>query len=276
MSLPRAGDFLFSHKSMSESEIVVVKHGTSVVQNRLGTGLDQDRINRHLYKHVEMHQMGFETVEVASGAVMAGIEYAIESGLDPTTLSTIQLAKMGTARQMVYWQTAGRYFGLAVEQVLATHDEISDAAEGSFIVEGIRQAAALGILSVVNENNATGNYETKLLEMGIRSDGDSPKADNDWLAAHLAISTNAKKLLLLTNTNGLLDGHEVVSEIRVDDIPEYLNICNTKDPSGTGGMKEKLTAAGRAASDGIEVLIANAFAETYDLLEGNVGTRVVQ
>jgi len=260
---------------MSELDLIVLKHGSSVVSNAGGNGIDQQRVYAHVNAHQQLREGGFQTVEVASGAVLAGIEYATECNLDVNALSKVELAKMGTARQIMHWQLAGDVFGIAVEQVLATHEEIDDESEGKFIVEGIKESASKGFLSVVNENNAAANYETKLLEAQATEDK-LVKADNDWLAAHLSMALGANTLMLLTNTYGLLTERGRVRQIQVADADDYIQYCYQKDPKGTGGMKSKLLAAAKAAEAGVDVIIGSAFANPYVLLEGESGTRVVQ
>lgn len=254
---------------MSNSNILVMKHGSSVVENGSKIGINQHKVSSHMLNHVYLRKSGLLTVEVASGAVVKGKQYVRDSGQDLTKFDDTTLAKLGTYGQMSHWQEAAKPHGILVEQVLATHKEIDDASEGKFIIEGIRKSAADGILCVVNENAAAADEEMKQYEK-------TDPADNDWMAAHLAISVGASTLLLLTNRNGLIVEGEVIPELKVANISDILQYCNGSSESGTGGMASKVQAAGKAAQQGIEVIIANAFTDVRHIMNGDEGTRVVQ
>jgi glutamate 5-kinase len=272
---------------MSNNEFVVVKHGTSVVENHNQIGLDQAKIDFHVLQHMRLRAMGFDTTEVASGAVVEGHEYVIEEmGENIEYFSDPDLAIFGTARQLQHWQRAGRHHGLAVGQVLATHGELNGNIErgsaGELMVRQIRGLTWDESLIVTNENHAAALVEIEPYSEGRNAQaypeihGPDGEADNDWLAAHIAMATGATTLLLLTNVDGLKVDGKVMPEICLEDIALMLEHCGDKHGTGSGGMESKLLATERAAETGIEVIIGNAFTDVRRLLEGEAGTRVVQ
>lgn len=271
----------------ASKELIVVKHGTSVVENTNRIGLDQDKINFHVEQHMRLRSMGFDTTEVASGAAVAGIEYVIqEMGEDIDNFSDDMLAIFGTARQIQHWQEAGKQHGVAVGQVLATHDEIDDNIEegspGELMVRQIRGLTWDESLIVINENHAAALEEMEPYVESLNAQafeefhGINGEADNDWLAAHLAIAIGASTLLLLTKADGFKVNGKVQPEIQLGDIASFLKYCGIKDFSGSGGMESKLLATERAAEAGIQVIIGNAFTDVRQLMSGEAGTRVVQ
>lgn len=264
---------------MSNREIIAIKHGTSVVENDDGIGTDQAKVDFHVRQHARLRRRGFDTVEIASGAVVEGKEYVLEAGYAMEDFDESELAIYGTSRQIGHWEAAARPYDILVGQVLGTHSEIDDSSEGKQIIGRILTATRKGSLVVLNENNAAASDEMEEYESGEtakRRGDDDAEADNDWMAAHLAIAMGAKTLLLLTNVDGLKVDGKVVSELSVYDIPEMLAYCDGSSASGTGGMHSKLRATQRAARAGIQVILGNAFTDVRQLLDGEAGTRVVQ
>ncbi len=264
---------------MNTNESVVIKHGSSVVEHDDGIGLDQAKIDFHVRQHDRLRRRGFSTSEVASGAVVEGKEYVLELGKDLDDFDDNELAMHGTARQLRHWEDAARPHDMSIGQVLATHQEIDDSSAGKQIIKRILSVTRRGGLVVVNENNAAADDEMEEYEDGEKAKmhgEDDAEADNDWLAAHLAIAVGAKTLALLTNVDGLKIKGKLVREIRVYDIAEMLTYCQGSSNSGTGGMNSKLRATQRAAEAGIDVVIGNAFTDIRHLVDGDAGTRVVQ
>lgn len=262
------------------SELIVVKHGSSVVENTDGIGIDQTKINFHAWQHVFLRATGLSTVEVASGAVVEGKEKLLRDfdmpidGYDESAL-----AQFGTARQIAHWEEACRPHGIPVGQVLATHQEINDTSEGKRLIENIRKVTSHGALVVINENDAAAVDEMLVYEaeQAAKQRGDTvAEADNDWLAAHLAMSIGASTLLLLGNMDGFQIDGKVVPEIRVAEIDGLLRHCDGSSNSGRGGMASKLQAAGKAAEAGLKVIIGNAFSNTGHLMAGDGATKVLQ
>jgi glutamate 5-kinase len=265
---------------MSGKEIVAVKHGSSVSEEYNHIGINQAKTNSHGSQHNNLRQAGFDTIEIASGAVVEGKEKMRRLGRQIGDFTEEELAIAGTAGQIRHWEVACEPYGIAIGQVLATHAEIDDTAEGTHIIENIKSATSKGMLVVLNENNAAAIRELIAYEQGqeARKRGeDDQEADNDWLAAHTAISVGASSLLLLTNKHGFEVDNEIVPEIKVADIPDMLQYCGDPSKSGTGGMDSKLLAAGKAAEAGVDVILGNAFVDYRALLAGDlVCTRVVQ
>jgi len=106
-------------------------------------------------------------------------------------------------------------------------------------------------LPIINENDV---MKTEDLTIG----------DNDILGAKIAVGLKAKKLLILTNQNGLHtcnpDHHKNAKLIKkvVNINLEIENLCSpAKSDLGLGGMPSKIQAAKYATVRGVETFIGN-------------------
>ena len=261
-------------------EIIMVKHGSSSNENDNGIGTDQSKVNSHARNHNWLRREGFDTIETASGAVVEGKEYLFALGAHTDDYNIRELALHGTAGQVSHWQKACEPYGIPVGQVLATHDEIDDDAEGKAIISNMLSATRRGSLILLNENNAASTLEMDEYEKSSEARRDvefDAEPDCDLLAAHAAKATGASVLLLLSNIDGLMVKGEVRKEVKTYDVLDMLPYCIGKSRSGSkDGMKSKLLAAKKAAEAGMLVIIGNAFVDTRYLLSGDLGTRVIQ
>ncbi len=111
--------------------------------------------------------------------------------------------------------------------------------------------------------------------VGIGWDGQTYNVNADTAAGAIASATNAKRLLLLTDVAGVLDGDKkLISELRIGDVPELV-------AKGviTGGMIPKIESAVSVVESGVEgVIILDGRVAHSVLLElltpHGVGTRI--
>jgi glutamate 5-kinase len=101
------------------------------------------------------------------------------------------------------------------------------------------------VLPIINENDSVAVEELKF-------------GDNDMLSVRVAKLAGAKRVILLTSVDGLLDpaSDELITEVHaIDDV-----FCHVRDDKGRfsmGGMASKLTAIKFALEAGIETHIAH-------------------
>src|SRR5699024_9993609 len=98
-----------------------------------------------------------------------------------------------------------------------------------------------GVIPIANEDDAVS------LSM-------STFTDNDELASLVAELIHADMLILLTDTDGLFNGHpedvdsEVIPHLNVDDpVEQYIKKTNKGEAEGRGGMASKLRVAKETA-----------------------------
>lgn len=132
----------------------------------------------------------------------------------------------------------------------------------------------MGIIPVVNENDSVSYTE---IESEERLFG-----DNDMLSSVVAVLCKAKRLVILSDINGLYDSDSrlypnanLISKIEKIDESVYALAGGAGSRRGTGGMKTKLQAASLATSNGIDTIITNGKnpEDIYKIIDGkSIGT----
>ncbi|QNP40465.1 glutamate 5-kinase [Lysobacter solisilvae (ex Woo and Kim 2020)] len=189
-------------------------------------------------------EQGREVVIVSSGAVAAGrgVLHTEAAGLTQRQA----LAALGQAHVIALWQ---RLFSVPVAQVLLSHDDLRNRRRYLNARATLRELLRLQVVPVVNENDTVAVDELKL-------------GDNDNLAAVVAALVDADVLLIATDIAGLYSGHPV-RDPQARPVPQVERItpeivkmaAGEAGTLGTGGMRTKLEAAGKAAAAGIDTLL---------------------
>lgn len=145
--------------------------------------------------------------------------------------------------------------GIGVASFLVTHADIEDYQErAQTFIETIQATWKAGLLPIVNENDPISTEEMR--EVGRW-------ADNDKNALLLAKLFHAKKIILITNTDGVYsdftDQNSRIQNIQHTKLTdEYISIlCNGKSINGTGGMASKLNVGYAAWELGINTHICD-------------------
>ncbi|MDH3695487.1 MAG: acetylglutamate kinase [Gammaproteobacteria bacterium] len=111
--------------------------------------------------------------------------------------------------------------------------------------------------------------------IGIGDDGQTYNINADVVAGKLAITLNAAKLILLTNTPGVLDGNNnLMREVMLKDIKALID-----DDTIQGGMLPKVNCAADAVASGVESAVIVDGRVTHALLleiftDKGVGTQI--
>ena len=227
----------------------VVKIGSALITAD-GRGLDRDNLRRWVDQMADLAASGVELVVVSSGAVAEGMK---RMGWDrrPTMLHELQAAAaIGQMGLVQAWESCFQRRGLHTAQVLLTHDDLSDRHRYLNARSTLRALVDVGVVPVVNENDAVANEELKL-------------GDNDTLAALVANLIEADVLVLLTDQQGLYDAdprsHPEAALITHADAgdSELDSMAGEGGTLGRGGMQTKLRAARLAARSGTATVIAH-------------------
>ncbi|MEO6518510.1 MAG: glutamate 5-kinase [Pseudoxanthomonas sp.] len=192
---------------------------------------------------------GREVVIVSSGAVAAGRAVIHRKASAGAAMAERQaLAALGQAQMIGLWQ---RFFDRPVAQVLLTHDDLRNRRRYLNARATLNELLALGALPVINENDTVSVDELKL-------------GDNDNLAAVIAALVDADALFIATDIDGFYTANPRVNPDAqpIQDVealtPEFYAMAGDAGSSaGTGGMRTKLEAAGKAAAAGIETFLFN-------------------
>ncbi len=236
--------------SPAAARTIVVKVGTSSITDERGRIVEQ-AIAKLCSEVADLRAGGDQVVVVTSGAVAAGLPvlglYPRPS--DPAVLQAV--SAVGQSRLMGHYDRSLEAAGLVGGQVLLAPLDFWDRAQYLHARETLRLLLGLGVVPVVNENDAVADDEIRF-------------GDNDRLAALVANLLQADLLVLLTDAAGLFTAdpraNQEASLIEeVLEVDQVLSLAGgAGSPRGSGGMASKLAAAKIAAWSGVRVVIASA------------------
>ncbi len=224
---------------------------------KLGTGVltdsrkqpDLAQMEQLVAQMADQRRAGREVVLVSSGAVGAGMG-ALGFQKRPAELAELQAcAAVGQSRLMAIYDKLFSAHGLAVAQILLTHDDLEHHERHLNARNTLVRLLANGIIPIINENDAVSFTELKF-------------GDNDKLSALVASLLPADLLLILTSVDGVLENFgranpRTIPVIeRVDHTLEQ-KAGGTTSPTAVGGMASKIQAAKIAMRSGIPLVIAS-------------------
>ncbi len=255
-------------EGLKTAKRVVVKVGTSTITRPTG-GANLVRMEEIAREIAGLADEGREMVLVTSGAIAAGMN---RMGLKtrPKDVSKRQaLAAVGQGVLMHLYETIFASYGQTAGQVLLTKENSVRHNQYTNSRNALLAMIAMGVVPVVNENDAVSVDELKI-------------GDNDTLSATVASLVDADALIILSDVDGLYTANpqehpdaKLISEVR-EVTPEIEALAGGAGTAGgTGGMVTKLAAAKIAMSAGVTMVIARGdrFGAMREVLEGKtVGT----
>ena len=247
-----------SRTAIAQARRLVVKVGSSSLTTEAG-GLDGARLDALVDT---LAARGGELVLVSSGAIAAGLA-PLGLARRPRDLATQQAAaSVGQSLLVQRYASAFGRHGRTVGQVLLTADDVVRRAHYRNAQTTLERLLALGIVPIVNENDAVATDEIRF-------------GDNDRLAALVAHIVRADALVLLSDVDGLYDGNPRRPGARlieqVSGPLDGIDLSAAGSGLGSGGMASKVEAAAVATSAGVPVLLAAA-SHAAAALRGEVGT----
>ena len=247
---------------------MVIKIGTSTLAHATGH-LNIRRVEELCKIISDIKNSGTEVIMVSSGAIGMGVG---KLGLRqrPTDIPTKQAAAaVGQCELMYTYDKLFSEYNHTVAQLLITGDDVDSEIRHQNFSNTLNRLLELGVLPIINENDTVATQEIVI-------------GDNDTLAAIVAKSVRADKLVLLSDIDGLYtaDPHKDPSArlipriTKIDDT--ILALAGGSGTSlGTGGMVTKLQAAKICMECGCDMIITNGNepANLYAILDGiQVGT----
>ena len=247
---------------------IVIKIGTRTLAHP--TGHLNIRLTEQLCTAIsDIKNAGHQVILVSSGAIGMGVG---KLGLleRPKDIPTKQAAAAVGQCELMY--TYDRLFSMyhhTVAQLLITGSDIEDDVRHSNFSNTLNRLLELDAIPIINENDTVATAEIVI-------------GDNDTLAAIVAQSIKAEKLILLSDIDGLYTAdphtHPDAQLIQVaHEIDEsIMALAGASNGSqGTGGMITKLQAAKICLECGCDMVIANGNRpdNLYDIMAGKpVGT----
>ena len=254
---------------MSANNTVVVKIGTSSITDSEGV-VQRSRIAKLCAEVADLRGAGYGVVVVTSGAIAAGLpELGLGGGKRPRDIGTLQaVATVGQCALMAVYREEFASHGLIAGQVLLIPLDFIVRSQYLHARQTLERLLELGVIPVVNENDAIADDEIRF-------------GDNDRIAALVANLVDAARLVLLTDTPGVLtadprtdaDASLIEEIVQIDHQTEAL-VGGAGSARGSGGMASKLNAAKIAAWSGVSSVIADAHRDHVlrDAVEGVAGS----
>lgn len=247
---------------------IVVKVGTSTLTNEMGKS-DLRSFDRLACVLSDIQNMGYEVILVSSGAIAVGTN-RLNMKERPSSMRMKQAAAaVGQCSIMYLYDKFFNDYDKAIAQILLNAEDMEQEEKKDNLTNTFNALLEMGIIPIVNENDSVSYTE-------IESE-DRLFGDNDMLSAVVAVLCRAKRLIILSDINGLYDADprlypnaKLISRIEQIDDKVYSFAGGAGSRRGTGGMKTKLQAAKLAAAQGIDAIITNGKTpeNLYEIVNG--------
>ncbi|MEN7548439.1 glutamate 5-kinase [Rapidithrix thailandica] len=233
---------------------IAVKIGSNVLTT--AEGLPNTDLMAQLVQQVSqlIHRHKVEVILISSGAVAAGRSLIQLNTKENTVTQRQLLASIGQVKLIQVYGELFKKHRQTCSQILVTKEDFRDRQHYLNMQNCFQGLLKYGIIPIVNENDVVSVTELMF-------------TDNDELAGLVASMMDVDALFILTNVNGLYNGHpeeEHTELIRLVDKQKInLNeiISTKKSGFGRGGMLTKCKNAQKIADLGIAVHIANGHQE---------------
>lgn len=251
-------------------ELVVIKVGTNVMTNK-DNRIVRPVLNGLVRQIAALYERDIMTLLVSSGSVIAGKEVMGASKIKDKIQRRQVYSAIGQPRMMRHYYNIFNDHGMKCAQVLPTKRDFNPGIHRDNMISCLEGLLSEGVVPIANEDDAVS------VAMSMFS-------DNDELATLLAQLMNADRLILMTDIDGLYNGHPENEHTRViskvfpeEDLAKYIEKGTKAEGEGRGGMGSKLNYAQMAAAAKIPSYIVNGKKENVilDILDGKtVGTEV--
>ena len=239
---------------------IVVKVGSNALTRHDGR-LDVTRMSALVDQIAWLRQRDIQVILVSSGAVACGRrELDISHELDSVEQRQL-FSAMGQAKLIGLYYDLFREYHIHVGQVLTMKENFQPGEQYRNQQACMTVMLENDVLPIVNENDTVSVTELMF-------------TDNDELSGLIAQMMQADTLILLSNIDGIYDGHPddpaskiIPSVAPGTDLSQYIK--EEKSAFGRGGMHSKYTTAQKVQQSGIRVIIANGERENIllDLIE---------
>ena len=227
---------------------LVIKVGSNVLTRRDGK-LDVTRMSALVDQIAWLRKQGYEVILVSSGAVACGRrELTVDHSLDSVEQRQL-FSAVGQVKLVGLYYNLFREYGIHVGQVLTMKENFDPGEQYQNQQACMKVMLENNVLPIVNENDTVSVTELMF-------------TDNDELSGLIAQMMHADTLILLSNIDGIYNGHpddpasEIIREVESGtDLSQYIKA--EKSAFGRGGMHSKYTTATKVAQTGIRVIIAN-------------------
>jgi len=252
-----------------DTKRVVIKVGTNVLTNK-DNRLVKPILHQIVKQIASLYEQDIMAVLISSGSAIAGKEVLGSCSIQDKAIRRQVFSSVGQPRMMRTYYELFHDYGMKCAQVLGTKRDFTPGVWRENMINCYEGLLAEGVIPIANEDDAT-------------SVSHSMFTDNDELASLVAELINADLLIILTDTDGVFNGHpdddhtHIIRQVSVDDnLDHFIQESGKGEGEGRGGMKSKLRIAQGTAAKNITTYIANGKCERVilDIVEGKtVGTK---
>ena len=259
-------------------------HGSTIVVKLGGSSLEESKRNV-LEDLVLLRYVGMNPVVVHGGGkditewqAKMGLESKFVDGLRVTDEKSMEVVKMVLTGKVnpglvaMINSMGGQAVGMSGEDGPSILVRPMAAVNGQDLglVGEVAQVNAEPIIALLERN-----YIPVIASIGLGYDGESYNINADTVAAELAVALKARKLILLTDVEGVRDGAgALITEIVAHDVTDSI-----ADGTISGGMIPKVKACVRALSEVEKAHIIDGRVAHALLLElltnGGIGTMIL-
>ena len=235
---------------LKEAKRIVVKVGTSTITYPTGK-MNLGRMEKLVRELTDLANQGREIVLVTSGAIAVGMDRMGKKKRPRSIPQRQALAAVGQGALMHAYGSLFAAYGRMAGQVLLTKENSRRHHQYTNSRNALKAMRAMGVLPVVNENDAVAVDEVKI-------------GDNDTLSATVATLVDADVLIILSDVDGLYTANPATDK-KARLIPEVREITpdieklagGAGSAAGTGGMRTKIEAAKIATRSGVTMVVAS-------------------
>ena len=226
---------------------IVIKIGSNVLTREDGK-LDVTRMSALVDQVAWLRMHDIEIILVSSGAVACGRrELTVDHSLDSVEQRQL-FSAVGQVKLVGLNYDMFREFGIHVGQVLTMKENFEPGEQYRNQRACMTVMLENDVLPIVNENDTVSVTELMF-------------TDNDELSGLIAQMMQADTLILLSNIDGIYDGHPDNPSSRIiptvepgRDLSQYIK--EEKSAFGRGGMHSKYTTASKVSQAGIRVTVS--------------------
>lgn len=239
---------------------IVVKVGSLAVTDEKG-GVSDAKIRALVSDLHHLKTLGHVPILISSGAINTGRSLVLRPDEKKMMISYQQAcAAVGQPILMKSYIDALQVLNWPCAQVLVTHEDFKERRRFLNIRNTINRLLENGILPIVNENDTVSFEEITV-------------GDNDQLAVMMTEASDAEKLILLSEADGLFDKNPKEPDARrfeeIDFRDDFSGVkIATKTSVGRGGMDTKLKAVRKLTPLGVDVILGT-------FLEANAVSRLL-
>ena len=235
---------------LKEAKRIVVKVGTSTITYPTGK-MNLGRMEKLVRELTDLANQGREIVLVTSEAIAVGMDRMGKKKRPRSIPQRQALAAVGQGALMHAYGSLFAAYGRMAGQVLLTKENSRRHHQYTNSRNALKAMLAMGVLPVVNENDAVAVDEVKI-------------GDNDTLSATVATLVDADVLIILSDVDGLYTANpatdkkaRLISEVR-EITPDIEKLAGgAGSAAGTGGMRTKIEAAKIATRSGVTMVVAS-------------------